>query len=75
MPDLATERAHLAQAERAITEGEARLLRQADLVARLRAQGLGTGQAQALLRNFRQTLQEWKTTRTQIRRMIVDAQR
>lgn len=72
MPDLATERAHLAQAERDISEGEERIFRQEELVARLQAEGRDTAEAETLLRTFRETLQVWKQHRDQILRMIGD---
>ena len=70
MPDIAMERAHLAQAERDIRDGERRLLRQEELVAQLRARGQDSAQAETLLRVFRDTLQAWQAHRRQILRMI-----
>lgn len=70
MPDIATERAHLATAERDIAAGEERIFRQAEMVARLRMANEDTAQAEALLRNFRQTLQGWRMHRDQIVRLI-----
>lgn len=75
MPDVESERGHLARAERDIAEGEARISRQAELVARLQAEGQRTEDAEALLRNFRETLQAWKAHRGLILRVIADPER
>lgn len=66
MPDIATERAHLAQADRHISEGETRVFRQAELVTRLHAGNQDSAQAEILLRNLRETLLVWKAHRLQI---------
>lgn len=70
MPDIARERAHLAQAEIDIREGEARISRQEELVAELRTHKLNTTEAEALLQVFRETMLAWKAHRDQIRRTI-----
>ena len=75
MPDLAMERAHLAQAERDILEGETRVLRQEELVAQLQAEGHNSIEAETLLRVFRETLQAWKAHRDQILRLIDDLEK
>jgi len=75
MPDIATERAHLAMADRDIAEGEERVLRQEQLVARLRAESRSTTEAEALLRLLRDTLQVWKAHRDQILRALDQLQR
>jgi len=72
MPDLATERAHLAKAERDITEGEERIFRQEELVAYLRSREQNTTEAEALLRVLQETLLAWKAHRDQILRTIDD---
>ena len=72
MPDLATERAHLAKAERDITEGEERIFRQEELVAYLRSRDQNTTEAEALLRVLQETLLAWKAHRDQILRTIDD---
>lgn len=70
MPDIARERFHLAQAERDIIEGEERIMRQEELVARLRSRQQNTAEAEALLRVLRETLLTWKAHRDQILRTI-----
>lgn len=70
MPDIATERVHLAQAEHDIAEGEERIIRQTELVARLQSKGRGTAEAEALLQNFNETLLIWKSHRDLILRVI-----
>jgi hypothetical protein len=66
MLDMATEREHLAQAERHVAEGEARIARQAELVERLRGGGQDVAAAEALLTNLQQTLAIWKDHRAEI---------
>lgn len=56
MSDLATERGHLAKAERDIAEGEDRIREQAGLVERLRETGRDVVAAKVLLANLRETL-------------------
>ena len=63
MPDLATERAHLAQAERDIAEGEKRIFRQEELLAHLRSQDQSTTEAETLLRVLQETLEGWTCLR------------
>lgn len=70
MPDLATERAHLAQAERDIAEGEKRIFRQEELLAHLRSQDQSTIEAETLLRVLQETLEGWKAHREQILRVL-----
>ena len=74
MPDIAMERAHLAQADRDIRDGERRVLRQAELVAHLRARGQNSAEAETLLRVLRDTLQVWQAHRHQILRMLAKPQ-
>lgn len=66
MTDLAMEREHLAKAERDLVEGEERIARQAELLARLREAGHDIGLAEILLHNLEQTLQVWKDHRDEI---------
>ena len=70
MPDIAMERAHLAQVVRDMRDCERRMLRQEELVAQLRSRGQDSAQAETLLRVFRDTLQAWQAHRRQILRMI-----
>ena len=70
MADLAMERAHLALAERDIIEGEGRILRQEELVTRMRSRDQNITEAEALLRVLRDTLLIWKAHRDQILRAI-----
>ena len=70
MLDLATEREHLAKAERDIAEGEERISRQAQLIERLREGGHSLSEAQALLATLTQTLQTWRDHRDEILRTI-----
>jgi hypothetical protein len=66
---LATEREHLAKADRDI-EGDRRIAAQMLLLARLHRDGHETGEAERLLLNFRQTLKAWKAHREEILREI-----
>ncbi|WP_376091676.1 hypothetical protein ACE7GA_22185 [Roseomonas sp. CCTCC AB2023176] len=70
MTDLPTERRHLAKAERDVADGKARIMRQADLVGRLRAEGRDVAQAEALLSTMRQSLEAWQDHREEILRTI-----
>ena len=70
MSDLATEKDHLAKAERDIVEGEERVERQAELVGRMRGAGQDVSLAEALLRTLCETLQQWKDHRDEILRAI-----
>ena len=70
MLDIATERAHLAKAERDLVAGEARIARQAALVERLRPGGEGVEAAEALLETLRQSLLGWRAHRDEILRTI-----
>ncbi len=70
MLDLATERDHLAKADRDIAEGEARISRQVELIGRLRENGHSVSDAEELLATLRQTLQAWQDHRTEILRTI-----
>jgi len=71
MPDLATERQHLAKADRDIAEGEARISHQAALIERLREGGHRVSEAEELLAVLQQTLQAWQDHRAEIIRTIV----
>lgn len=70
MLDLATEREHLAQANRDIADGEMRIGRQVALVERLRANGHSPTDAEKLLATLRHTLQTWQDHRQEILRAI-----
>jgi hypothetical protein len=52
MPDRSEEERHLAEADRHIAEGEARLVRQRQVIEHLTSDGQDTTQAKALLANF-----------------------
>jgi hypothetical protein len=60
----------LAQADRHIAEGEARLARQADLVARLMADGHDTALAEMVLETMESTLASFRNHREPILREI-----
>ena len=66
MPDPEQERADLAQAEIDIVDGERRITVQRILVARLRQDGHDVTQAERLLANLEQTLNEWQAHRALI---------
>lgn len=70
MLDLATEREHLAKADRDIAEGEERISRQAELIERLREGGHSLSEAEGLLATLTQTLQLWRDHRDEILRTI-----
>lgn len=70
MLDLATEREHLAKADRDIAEGEERIRRQAELIERLREGGHSLSEAERLLATLTQTLQLWRDHRDEILRTI-----
>ena len=70
MSDLATERRHLAKAERDLVEGEDRIARQAGLVEQLRGHGRDTAGAEALLETLRRTLEAWRDHRDTILRTV-----
>ena len=70
MLDLATEREHLAKADRDIAEGEARISHQVELIERLREQGHDLSNAKGLLSTLEQTLQAWRDHRDEIIRTI-----
>src|SRR3712207_408701 len=70
MLDLATEREHLAKADRDIAEGEMRISHQVELIERLRKAGHSLSQAEALLSTLQQTLQAWRDHRSEILRTI-----
>lgn len=72
MIDLATDRQHLAKAERDIAEGEGRVARQADLVERLRRDGHDVARSEALLRTLRETLRAWEDRRQGTLRTIAN---
>ena len=64
--DLATEREHLALADRHILEGEARIKRHSGLIDHLRENGRDTSTAMALLQTLQETLLVWRDHRDQI---------
>lgn len=67
---LATERDHLAAAQRDVLQGKRRIAEQVELLERLKRDGHDTGQAQVLLETFNQTLSAWRDHREQIRLTI-----
>ena len=75
MPTLAIEKDHLAQAERDLAEGQARIARQSVLVEHMQNAGQDVTQAEALLDNFRQTLSAWQDHRDEILRTIARLER
>ena len=64
--DLATEKAHLAQAERDIAQGEQRITRQMLLIDRMRRGGHDVSEAEKLLQMLRDTMAVWQTHREDI---------
>jgi len=70
MPDQATEREHLAKADRDIVEGEERITRQMILIERLRQGGHDVTEAEILLRTLRETLEAWQAHREEILRNL-----
>jgi len=68
--DLATEQAHLAQANEHISAGKVRIAAQEELVDRLRRDGHPAQLAQDLLDRFRETLVTWNDHRDEICRQI-----
>ena len=70
MLDLATEREHLAKADRDIAEGQERISRQVELIERLRDGGHDLSDAERLLETLQQTLQAWQDHRDEIARTI-----
>ena len=64
--DRQLETRHLAMANRSISEGEARVAEQVELVARLKERGENADSAEVLLDLFRQTLVAWKDHRNLI---------
>ena len=70
MLNLATEREHLAKADRDIAEGEMRISRQVELIEKLREQGHSVSEAEGLLSTLERTLQTWRDHRAEIVRTI-----
>lgn len=71
MVDLATEKEHLAKADRDIAEGETRVARQAELIEHMRTgSGHGVWEAERLLETLKGTLQAWRDHRSAILRTI-----
>lgn len=70
MPDLATEREHLAKADLDLAEGKARIGRQVELIDRLRKRGHSVSEAEGLLDTLQQTLLAWQGHREEILRTI-----
>ena len=66
MLDLATEKQTLIKAERDIAEGEARIVRQMDLIGNLRERGEDPARAEELLHTLQDTLDAWKQHRDEI---------
>jgi flagellar motility protein MotE (MotC chaperone) len=75
MLDLATEREHLAKADRDIAEGEARISHQVELIERLREGGHSVSDAERLLTTLQQTLETWQNHREEILRTIARLER
>jgi hypothetical protein len=69
MPNVQQEREHLAQADRHLAEGERRVAEQIILIQHMTERGQDTTEAQRLLRNFEETLEQWHTHR----QLILDA--
>lgn len=65
---LALEYEHLALADRHITEGEARVSRQSELLKSLSRDSQPTAQAEQLLQLLSETLDTWRSHR----RLIID---
>jgi hypothetical protein len=60
------ERAHLAEADRHLTNGKRRVARQQRLVAELKADGHSTAKAQQLLRTMQESLAQYEIHRQAI---------
>ena len=60
MPNLQQEREHLARADRHIAEGARRVAEQIDLIAWMTKKGHDLTEAQKLLRNYEETLAQWR---------------
>jgi hypothetical protein len=65
-------RGHLAAADRHVAEAEGRVARQAETVARSRAEGRDTAEAEAVLRAFRLSLELLREHRERLSREIAD---
>jgi len=70
MATIAKEQADLAKAEQDISEGEARIEHQRQLIDELRRDGHGTAEAEKLLCTLQQSLETWKAHRDTIRLML-----
>jgi hypothetical protein len=69
MPDLQQEQLDLDRADLHIAQGERRVAEQILLIERMGRKGHDTAEAEKLLRNFEQTLENWRDHR----RLILDA--
>jgi hypothetical protein len=69
VPNLQQELRHLAQADRHLAEGERRVAEQIALIERMTEKGQDTTEARKLLRNFEQTLRQFRVHR----QLILDA--
>ncbi len=69
MPNQQHEREHLAKANRDIAEGERRVAEQIILIQRMTKRGQDTTQAERLLQNFEEALEQWRIHR----QLILDA--
>jgi hypothetical protein len=69
MPNQQQEREHLAKANRDIAEGERRVAEQIILIQQMTERGQDTTQAQQLLQNYEETLEQWYIHR----QLILDA--
>ena len=63
---MASTVAELRMVEDHVAQGERHLIRQEELISRLRSRGLPTGEAEALLACFRETLHEHREHRDRI---------
>lgn len=75
MAELATEREHLAKADRDIAAGERRIADHMLLIERLRDAGHETAGAEDLLVTLRQSLAVWRDHRVEILRRIEHLER
>lgn len=75
MIGMRQERAALEKADRDISEGEARIEEQERRLARLRADGHDTKEAEAILAELRQTLEVWRGHRQTIVQVLETARR
>jgi hypothetical protein len=71
MIDLETERRSLVRADRDIADGERRIERQVSLIGQMRLDGHDVSDALALLALLRDTLETWRSHRSEIVRSIV----